>query len=126
MGIIARLLAWPLVRFLASGTVNTLASYAVYLLLLQVMPYLLAYTIAYAFGIVLSYALMTRFVFRAPPRWSTAVRFPLIYVAQYALGSGTIYLLVERAHVAAWLAAALAMLVVVPSTFLLARLLFRQ
>ena len=111
-------------RFLATGTANTVASYALYVALLPVLPYLVAYTVAYAFGIVLSYALMTRFVFRRAARWSTAVRFPLIYVVQYGLGSGTIYLLVEHGRVAAWLAAAIAMIVVVPTTFLLARWLF--
>ena len=81
-------------RFLFAGAVNTGISYAAYLLLLTVLPYLAAYAISYLLGIVLSYLLLTRFVFRAPPRLSTAVRFPLVYVAQYLLGSAVLALLV--------------------------------
>lgn len=121
---IPRFISPQFLRFVATGTANTVASYAVYVALLYVLPYLVAYTIAYACGIVLSYALMTRFVFRRPARWSTAVRFPLIYVVQYALGSGAIYLLVERAGITPWLAAALAIVLVVPTTFVLARWVF--
>lgn len=123
---ISRLLTPEFLRFVVTGTVNTVASYAVYFLLLYALPYLVAYTIAYVLGIALSYLLMTRFVFRAPARWSTALRFPLVYVAQYALGSGTTYVLVEHAQVAPWLAAALTMLVVVPTTFVLAKLVLRR
>jgi len=124
--VIARLLTPQFLRFLVTGTVNTAASYALYFVLLQVMPYLAAYTIAYVFGIALSYVLMTRFVFDARARWSTALRFPLVYLAQYGLGSTVIYVLVEHAGVAPWLAAALAMIVVVPTTYVLAKLLFRR
>jgi len=113
-------------RFLLTGTANTVASYAVYFALLPVLPYLVAYAVAYALGILLSYALMTRFVFQRRARWSTAVRFPLIYVAQYGLGSATTYVLVEHAQVAPWLAAAIAIVIVVPATFLLARWLFAR
>lgn len=122
---IARLLTPEFLRFLVTGTINTAASYALYFVLLRVMPYLAAYTIAYVFGIALSYVLMTRFVFRARAGVGTALRFPLIYVAQYVLGSSIIYVLVEHAHLAPWLAALIAMIVVVPTTFVLARLLFR-
>jgi putative flippase GtrA len=124
--VIARLLTPEFRRFVVTGAVNTAASYALYFVLLQVVPYLVAYTIAYASGIILSYLLMARFVFRAPARWATALRFPLIYVAQYFIGSVTIYLLVEHAGVAPWLAAGIAMLIVVPTTFVLARLVFRR
>ncbi len=115
-----------LLRFAASGAVNTALSYAVYLLLLPFLHYLVAYAIAYVAGIASSYVLMTTFVFRAPRRWSTAMRFPFIYVAQYLLGSGITYLLVEHAGVRPFAAALLAMVVVVPTTFVLARTLFRQ
>jgi len=124
--VIARHVTPQFLRFLVTGTLNTAASYGVYFLLLQVMPYLAAYTVAYVFGIALSYVLMTRFVFRAPAKLATAVRFPLVYVAQYVLGSAIVYALVEHARVPAWLAAAVAMVVVVPTTFVMARLVFRR
>ena len=82
-------------RFLVAGAVNTVASYAIFLVLLQFMPYLAAYTIAYVIGVGISYVLLTSFVFRTPRRVATALRFPLVYVAQYLTGSVVIVLLVD-------------------------------
>ena len=42
-------------RFIVAGAVNTVASYAIFLVLLQFMPYLAAYTIAYVIGVGISY-----------------------------------------------------------------------
>lgn len=113
-------------RFLITGAINTAASYGVYCLLLPIMHYLLAYAAAYAFGIALSYALMTRFVFRAPAKWSTVLRFPLVYVVQFCLGSALLYWLVDAMAMRASLAAAIAIVVVIPVTFLVARYVFRR
>ncbi len=112
-------------RFLASGAVNTAASYAVFLALLPFTHYLVAYSIGYAFGIALSYLLMTRFVFRKAARLATAMRFPLVYVVQYALGSAVTYALVEYAHVRPFIAALGAIVATIPVTFILARTIFR-
>lgn len=112
------------VRFLVSGAINTAASYALYYVLLHVMHYLIAYAIAYAFGIGLSFCLMARFVFHAPARASTLLRFPLVYVAQFGLGSALIYGLVEAMAVPASIAAAIAIVIVMPVTFFVARYVF--
>jgi len=112
-------------RFLVAGAVNTLASYAVYFVLLQFIPYLAAYTIAYLVGVVISYLLITRFVFRTPHRLATAVRFPLVCAAQYLIGSAVISLLVEGFGVQAWLAAIAAIVLSIPTSFLLSRTLMR-
>ena len=42
-------------RFLAAGTVNTAASYAIYLLLLNVVDYRAAYSVAYVAGLAGGY-----------------------------------------------------------------------
>jgi putative flippase GtrA len=111
-------------RFAISGAINTGISYGIYLLLLLFLPYLVAYTIAYLAGIATSYFLMTGFVFATPASWSTAWRFPLIYVVQYLLGTTVIYVAVEFLHVRPWIAAFIALLVVIGPTFMLARLIF--
>ena|SRR5437764_14937366 len=108
-------------RFLAAGAINTVASYVVFLLLLQFIPYLAAYTIAYVAGIMLSYFLLTSFVFRTQRRLVSAVRFPAVYIAQYLVGSGLIVVLVEAWGVRASLAAIVAIVVSIPVTFLLSR-----
>jgi len=112
-------------RFLVSGAGNTLASYALYLLLLIWLPYLAAYTIAYVAGIASSYLLMTKFVFRTTPRLATAIRFPVVYVVQYAIGSAVIIVLVEWWDIRASIAAIVAIVVSIPVTYLTSRLVLR-
>jgi putative flippase GtrA len=112
-------------RFLAVGVANTAASYALFVALELVLPYLAAYAIAYAAGILLSYVLNTGVVFRVRRRWSTFIRFPLVYVAQFLLGSTIIVVLVEHFALTARVAALLALIVTVPVTYLAARFVLR-
>jgi putative flippase GtrA len=113
-------------RFLISGAVNTAVSYAVYLLLLAIVPYLVAYTISYVVGIAISYLLLTRFVFKTGRRLATAMRFPLVYVGQYLMSSAVIVLLVEAMDVRASIAAIVAIAVSIPITFVLSRIVLRS
>ena len=114
------------IRFVGTGVVNTAVGYGVYLALLSFLPYLVAYAIAYVVGIAFSYLLMTRFVFDAPRRWSTALRFPAVYIVQYLMNSAVIYVLVERFGVAPFAAALVAIALSVPVTFVLARTILRD
>ena len=112
-------------RFVVVGVINTVASYSLFVALELVLPYVVAYAIAYVAGIVLSYMLNTGFVFRVPRRWSTFLRFPLVYVVQFALGSGVIVALVEGFAMSPRVAALLALVATVPVTFLAARFVLR-
>ena len=59
-----------LLRFLVSGAANTLASYALYLLLLRFISYLWAYSLAYAAGIaLLTYFIVTTYSRPAVEKW---------------------------------------------------------
>jgi putative flippase GtrA len=108
-------------RYLVAGGVNTLATYALLVVLMRVLPYLVAYTTAYVVGIGLGYALQSRFVFGVPIAWRTALRFPLAYVAQYASGALLLWLLVARMTVAPDLAAIVVVAASIPVGFLLNR-----
>jgi len=112
-------------RFLVAGGINTVASYALFVALERWMPYLIAYAIAYAAGIALSYVLNTAFVFRVRRRWRSALAFPLIYVAQFALGSAVMALLVEAFGVRPAIAALAAIVASIPVTFLASRVVLR-
>ncbi len=120
-----RALAGEGLRFLAAGAVNTLASYAVYYALQLFLPYQLAYAIAFAFGIVLAYRINLAFVFREQGSRAKAMAFPLVYVAQYLVGAAALGLLVERLGVAKEIAPLVVVLVTIPLTFVLTRLVLR-
>ena len=109
-------------RFLLVGLVTTVASYGLFVALELVLPYLIAYAIAYVSGFLLSYLLNTRVVFRVARSWSTFLRFPLVYVFQFVLGSLVIVLLVEWLAIAPRIAALVALAVTVPVTYFAAKL----
>ena len=108
-------------RFIFWGGINTLIGYLIYVLLVQLLPYLLAYSIAYAAGIPISYFLNSRFVFREQLRLSKAVRYPLVHITQYLLGTISLYLLVQIFKVNQLLAPALVVMLTIPVTFVLSR-----
>jgi putative flippase GtrA len=108
-------------RFLLVGATNTLFSYLLFLLLLVFVDYLPAYTVAYAAGIVLSYYLNVRFVFRKQVSLASFLKFPMVYVIQYALGAATLWLLVGKAGIPPALAMVGVIVVTIPVTFLASR-----
>ena len=85
------------------------------------LPYPIAYTIFYIVGVFISYYLNARFVFREKRRLSKALQFPIVYLAQYLIGLGLLYLLIEVAHLSKFLAPIIIVLVTVPCTYVLSR-----
>ena len=112
-------------RFLASGALNTLATYALYCVLVAFMHAQIAYAIVFALGIGLAYVLNARFVFRSRMGVATASVYPLVYVAQYALTAGLVEAL-SRAGVGPRIALAVALAVVTPLSFTLNRLVLAR
>jgi putative flippase GtrA len=122
---IRRAIVGEFARFLIVGGANTLAAYAVYLLLLHWMRYEFAYAIGYVVGIGVAYALSTTFVFRRPMRKRSAARFPLVYAVQFLISLGLLRLAVEVFSVPQWLALAVSVVLTVPITFVLSRWIVR-
>jgi putative flippase GtrA len=108
-------------RFVFWGGVNTLAGYLIYALLLQFLPYLVAYSIAFVISIFFSYFLNSKWVFKKELKLSKALKYPLVYLAQYLLGAISLYLLVRVLRVDKLLAPALVVVLTIPVTFFLSR-----
>jgi len=111
-------------RFLISGGVNTGATYGMYLLLLQFMGYKPAYTVAYIFGIVLGFLLNRLFVFQAHRGWRSLVLYPFVYLAQYLVSLAIVWAWVERLHMPASIAPLFAIVITIPLTYVLSRIVF--
>lgn len=113
-------------RFLISGGLNTVLTYALYLLLILFISYQWAYTIVYLLGICLAFVLNRAYVFKSNRGWFSLALFPLIYMLQYLLGISILWGLVERLGISQALAPPLVIVVTIPATYLLSRLVFLQ
>jgi putative flippase GtrA len=112
-------------RFIFWGGVNTLSGYVIYAFLLLVLPYLLSYTVAFIISIYLSYFLNSKFVFNQELRLSKAIKYPLVYLAQYVIGTISLYLLVEILRVNKLIAPVFVVVLTIPITYYLSRRIVR-
>lgn len=108
-------------RFLFWGGVNTLLGYVIYLSLLLFLPYLLSYTVAFIASILISYLFNSKFVFSQDLKWSKAIKYPLVYLTQYLIGTSVLYLLVQVWGLSPSLAPLAVVVLTIPITYLLSR-----
>ena len=113
--------AKEILRFLLAGGLNTALTYMIYLAAIVVVTYQVAYAIAYAAGILLSYWLSLRFVFRQTGNWRKLARYPLVYILQYGVGAAILEFLVGSLSVHAWLAPLIVAALTLPFTFVLSK-----
>lgn len=76
------------IKFLGAGLGNTLATIALYQLLVGPLGAKLAYALAWAAGIVLVVALYPRFVFGGRNSFGTGLRLGLTYAVVFLVGLG--------------------------------------
>jgi putative flippase GtrA len=112
-------------RFLFWGGVNTLSGYLIYAFLLRFVPYLLSYTVAFVISVFVSYFLNSKFVFNQELRLSKAIKYPLVYLAQYLIGTISLYLLVQILRVNKLLAPLFVVVLTIPATYYLSRRIVR-
>jgi len=99
-----------------------LLSYLAFFLLLEFLSYTLAYSIAYCLGIVISYFLNARYVFLKSLCLKDFIKYPIVYIVQYGLGVVILRLLVETGGVEPQLGMVFVMLITIPVTFFLSKL----
>lgn len=109
-------------RFLAGGALNTGSTFVLYWLLLLVVEYRIAYAISFVAGILLSYVINTRFVFRARHSMRKVVLFPLVYLAGYLAGALVLQLSVAHFGVDARVAPLISVCATLPLTYILSKL----
>jgi putative flippase GtrA len=113
------------IRFLLGGGINTAVTYVLFLVLSEFMHHAVAYSIVYITGIVLSYVINARLVFRSAPSARTIVAYPLIYGVQYVYGLAALSLLIDRLALPREIAMLIVIGTSVPLTFVSTRALLR-
>ncbi|WP_438348920.1 GtrA family protein [Paenibacillus sp. FA6] len=123
--LLTKLLNRQFLKFVISGGINTLVTYLVYLLLLLIFNYSLAYTLSYVSGIFLSYYLNTVFVFKEKVSFRTFLKFPIVYLVQYLVNLFMLYILVERLHLAVEIVPLIVIVITIPITYTLSKLIIK-
>lgn len=113
-------------RFIMVGALNTVLTFLIYAALLRIVRYEAAYTVAFLTGILASYWLNARFVFRSSLNLKTALQYPLVYAAQYIAGLTALYVMVEVLGWNKLIASPATVLVTVPITFLMSRRIIKK
>ena len=111
-------------RFLVSGGVNTIVTYAIYLALVETAGYGIAYTTSYVCGIVLAFLINRVFVFKEHQGWRSMILFPFVYLAQYLASLFILWIWIERLQQSEATGPILAIIITVPLTFILSKLVF--
>ena len=112
-------------KYLFSGGFNTLATYVLYLLLLNIWSYNLAYSISYISGIFISYALNSLFVFKEKISFRTFIKYPIVYVVQYLISLILLNVLIEYVGFSNKIVPIITIVITIPITFLLSKLIIK-
>ena len=109
------------VRFIITGGINTIVTYAVFFVLSFVLISQIAYTISYFLGILLSYVLNTVFVFRSGFSAKKLFQFPMVYLIQYVYGVITLTIITDYFSISPRIAMIFVIITSIPLTYVLSR-----
>lgn len=118
-------LSGQVLRYVFVGGLNTAITYGLYIILLSWLGYQLAYVLSYVVGIVFSYFLNAKAVFKVRTSLLKLFLFSFVYVLQLGVGTVLMYILVGRLGVPEELAPLAVLFVLVPTSFLLVRAVMR-
>lgn len=104
-------------RYVFFGGLNTVLTYVIYLVCLRFITYRMAYTVTFACGICISYFFNAQFVFKKELRITKALQFFIVYLVQYFVGLGLLYMLVEMIHLSKLVAPLLLVFLIVPTNY---------
>ena len=113
------------ISFLIGGGLNTGLTYCLYLLLSYLIDYQIAYAIAYMAGIVFAYFFNSKVVFKVEHSLLGMLIYPTIYLVQYIFGALLLNLLVEHLHLHKAIAPILVILLLLPSSYLLNKIVLK-
>lgn len=110
--------------FAGSGLISTLIMFGLYLILNKLINYQYAYLISYIISVIALY-FMNIWVFNKSISLKNLFEFPLIYLLQYLVGAASLELIV-RLGFSVTFAPLLIVIILLPVTFILNRMLFSK
>lgn len=121
-----KFLAATQTKFVISGAVNTIFTYAIYLFTLLFFPYELAFTLAYSIGIVSSYTINTIYVFHESWVFRKLLHYPLVYIIQYSLSLLLLIAFVDYASLPKELGPILITILLLPVSYLTSKFIIKR
>lgn len=108
--------------FVVTGSISTLIMFILYVILHQFIHYQYAYLISYSISVIALY-FMNVHVFKRFISLRTFLEFPLIYLLQYLVGAASLGLIVRLGFPVTF-APLLVVIMLLPVTFVLNRIVF--
>ncbi|PZR43059.1 GtrA family protein [Paraburkholderia fungorum] len=113
-------------RFLSAGGVNTAVTYLIYLGLIRITNYNVAYAVCYVAGIVLSYWLNLKYVFKTSGSLAKFILYPLVYLVQFLLGLLILNIFVRVLHLPKEYGPIAVVILTLPVTYLLSKVVLER
>lgn len=114
------------IRFITVGAINTLNYYSLFRILLLQLPFLPAHIVAFIYAAVVSYVLSSIFTFKREMSWQTLIKFPLTFLPNLILSSVGSVILVKLGICSDKYATLIMMILAIPITYLVAKIIFRH
>ena len=105
---------------------NTLVTYLVYIIFLFFTSYLIAFTSSFFLGIIFSYFINSRLVFKRKLDFKRAIFYPIFYFLYYISNLSFLYMFVEVVSIPEEVAPILVLAVMVPVMFIINKSCFYQ
>lgn len=118
-------LGGQVLRFVLVGGLNTAVTYGLYVVLLSWLGYQLSYAVAYIVGIIFSYFLNAKAVFKVRTSLLKLFLFLFIYVLQLGGGAVLMHVLIVWLGIRKEVAPLAVLFVMVPASFFLVRTVMR-
>ncbi|MEG3193617.1 GtrA family protein, partial [Lysobacter sp. D1-1-M9] len=96
------------------------------ILLYLSVTHLIAYPVSFIVGVVWSYVVNSRFVFRRRPTVRGFTAFPIVYLVQLLLGTAIVHFSITVAGIPAWAGPLIAIIITLPLTYSASRWLIRK
>ena len=114
------------ILFLFGGLLNTVLTYAIYLLLNYWTDYRFSYFISYLIGIIFAFYYNSKYVFNSPFSWKFLFQYPLIYIIQYIASALMLTILVDSIAIGKSIAPLIVITAMVPVSYILNKLIFKK
>lgn len=122
-----KILNKPFFRFVIVGVFNTANYFMMFTILNNIgVSYILAHLCAFLYSAFVSYFLTSYYTFKTKPSLKTMVRFPITYLPNLILSTLGTIILVENNLLSESIASLVVMIVSIPITFIISKVIFHK